>query len=129
MIKILVVSHGEMAKGILNSAQMIIGKFDNVDYLVFNEKMGISELEEEMNKKITNISDEMQYLIFTDILGGSPFNTACRFSFENENVSIIYGMNLPLLMQAIISKEGNSLEGLVKNIVDSIPESSGLCEI
>ncbi|MDF9824749.1 mannose/fructose/sorbose-specific phosphotransferase system IIA component [Breznakia sp. PF5-3] len=129
MINILITTHGELAKGIVNSAKMIIGKFENVEYLVFDETMGISIYEEKLAQILMNVDEERQWLIFTDILGGTPFNTVSKFSFNNDNIAVFYGINLPLLMEAILTKEGKKVQEMAQSLIKTLPDTAGLSTI
>lgn len=102
MIHILITSHGGMALGMMESVRMLAGEQENLDYVTFGEDMGPEELDEIFAEKITQVSPDNQYLVLCDIRGGTPFNVVSRYSFKNENVAVIYGMNLPVLMEAIV---------------------------
>ena len=90
MIHVFVTSHGGMAEGILESVEMLIGKQENLTAITFGKEMGVDELEECFQKEIVDVSEKNQYLILCDLKGGTPFNTASRFSFKNENVAVMY---------------------------------------
>ncbi|KGM46304.1 PTS sugar transporter subunit IIA [Neobacillus niacini] len=126
MIHILVVTHGLMAEGIVQTAKMFTGEQENVDYLSFKEDMGQEELIELLEEKMKGIAKEEQLLIFCDILGGTPFNVSSRYSFNNENIAVFYGVNLPILVTAILSREGQNLNDLTSLLVESSNESLGL---
>ena len=114
MIHVFVTSHGGMAEGTLESVEMLIGKQENLTAITFGKEMGVDELEECFQKEIVDVSEKNQYLILCDLKGGTPFNTASRFSFKNENVAVMYGMNLPLVITASLeaSEEGQTLKNL-----------------
>ena len=131
MINILLTSHGGMAQGMMQSVRMLVGEQQNLDYVTFEEEMGADELNEAFEKKIRDVSSERQYLIFCDIKGGTPFNVVSRYSYQNDNVAVIYGMNLPLLIEAIIQC-GNpelTLENLAAGLAQQGKETIGLSEL
>jgi fructoselysine and glucoselysine-specific PTS system IIA component len=51
---------------------------------------------------LKNISDGDELVIFSDLLGGSITNQAIRFALK-ENVHIVSGFNLPLLIDVLLS--------------------------
>ena len=102
MIHILITSHGGMAEGMMQSVKMLVGEQEHLDYVTFGEEMGSDELDELYGEKITGVSPDNQYLVLCDIKGGMPFNVVSRYSFKNEDVAVIYGMNLPILIEAIV---------------------------
>lgn len=126
MIHILVVTHGMMAEGIVQTAKMFAGEQENLDYVCFKEDMGQEELTELLDEKMKGVPVGGQLLIFCDILGGTPFNVSSRLAFKNENISIFYGVNLPILVSAILSREGQNLQELTGSLVAASNESLGL---
>ena len=44
-----------------------------------------------------------------DLFGGSPFNAASRIAIKNDNIDIVTGVNLPMLLEVSISREYNSI--------------------
>lgn len=129
MIRILITSHGGLAEGMLQSVRMLMGETENLDCVTFSEDMGMEELSEEFEKKITAVSAENQYLILCDIKGGTPFNVVSRFSYKNDNVAVIYGVNLPVLVEAIVRREGETLSKLVDVLEKEGPGTIGLSGI
>jgi mannose/fructose/sorbose-specific phosphotransferase system IIA component len=126
MIHLLVVTHGMMAEGIVQTSRMFTGEQENVEYICFKEDMGQEELTELIDEKMKRVPSGEQLLIFCDILGGTPFNISSKFSFNNENIAVFYGVNLPILVTAILSREGQNLQDLTSSLVAASHESLGL---
>lgn len=131
MIKILLTSHGTMAEGMVQSVKMLIGEQERLEVVTFAEEMGAEKLEELYAQKLSDTSDVNQWLVFCDLKGGTPFNVVSKFSFKNENVAVIYGMNLPVVIEALVlsAPQELSLNELVGDIVGKTAESIGLSEI
>ncbi|MGE7915779.1 PTS sugar transporter subunit IIA [Lysinibacillus xylanilyticus] len=126
MINILVVTHGKMAEGIVHSAKMFTREAENVAFLCLMEDMGQDELSDLINGKMKGVSNDEQFLIFCDIMGGTPFKISSEFSFNNDNVAVFYGVNLPILVHAILSRDGQSLSSLTSELVAVSNDSLGL---
>ncbi len=123
MIKIVMTSHGGMAQGMMQSVKMLMGEQDNLDFVTFGEEMGADELDELIGEKITDTSLDNQYLILCDIKGGTPFNVVSRYSFKNDNVAVIYGMNLPVLVEAIVRSQNSEVS--LKELTSYLEQQSG----
>ena len=110
---------------------MLIGKQENLTAITFGKEMGVDELEECFQKEIVDVSEKNQYLILCDLKGGTPFNTASRFSFKKENVAVMYGMNLPLVITASLeaSEEGQTLKKLTESLTAQLTDTIGLSEL
>lgn len=131
MIHIIVTSHGGLAEGLMESSNMLIGEQENVECITFAPDMGAEELNEIYAEKITEVSNENQYLILCDIKGGTPFNVVSRYSFKNDNVTVIYGVNLPMLVTALLEaqNEGATLAGLTESLQQQFNETIGVSDI
>lgn len=66
-----------------------------------------------------------------DIKGGTPFNVVSRYSFKNDNIAVIYGVNLPILIAALLEAqdEGATLVGLTESLQKQFSESIGVSEL
>ena len=123
MIHILITSHGGMAEGMMQSVKMLVGEQEHLDYVTFGEEMGSDELDELYGEKITGFSPDNQYLVLCDIKGGTPFNVVSRYSFKNEDVAVIYGMNLPILIEAIVQCGNPDIK--LKDLAEYLQQQSG----
>ncbi|MCW6666252.1 hypothetical protein NHG34_01630 [Aerococcaceae bacterium NML190938] len=94
-------SHGPMAKSALESAEMILGQQDTVDTLEIRVDSTIETTVKEIFE-ITDRYDEEEWLILTDIIGGTPFNSAYRYLEHNPKSSIVAGFNLPMLLEVFM---------------------------
>lgn len=100
---IYIASHGDFSKGCLSTLKMILGE-------EYTEKIKTYSLKEGENpndftdKFFEQINNETQYVVFTDILGGSVYNS---FSKKNHltNVHVIAGTNINILLEFLLSNE------------------------
>lgn len=108
MIGLLLVSHGNFAKSLLESAELITGKQKNTKTLSLNYGDNISELTLQINKAINELNKNSEVLVLTDLLGGSPSN-ATAVNMEKIKFKCITGVNLPMLIEAILSRSDENL--------------------
>lgn len=123
MIHILITSHGGMAQGMIQSVKMLAGQQEHLECVTFDEEMGQDELDEQYADKLKDTSEHNQYLVLCDIKGGTPFNVVSRYSFQNEHVAVLYGMNLPILMEALIQCSNKALK--LKELTDYLKRQAG----
>ena len=122
MYEILVVSHSTLCKGFNEAVGMILGEETSIEYLELDND-GIDIFHEELKKKISILkSKNEEILILADLFGGSPFNRALFEAGKDEKIKIIAGVNLPIVIQAIMNKTSN-LDEVVLNIVESGKDS------
>ncbi|EGP4766446.1 PTS mannose/fructose/sorbose transporter subunit IIAB [Enterococcus faecium] len=101
MQNIILISHGSMAEGVKASLEMIVGKQDHVHVVALTPDGDNRQFEEELLKKMKALNGSS--LIIADLLGGTPCNVALNNYLESENVEIIAGMSLPLVIEATLN--------------------------
>ncbi|EME7168083.1 PTS sugar transporter subunit IIB [Enterococcus faecium] len=101
MQNIILISHGSMAEGVKASLEMIVGKQDHVHVVALTPDGDNRQFEEELLKKMKALNGSS--LIIADLLGGTPCNVALSNYLESENVEIIAGMSLPLVIETTLN--------------------------
>ena len=97
MFGIIVGTHGQFATGIVQSCEMIFGKRDKLRAVTLMPGEGPDDVVAKYEQAIKELGTE-KILFFNDLLGGSPYNAACRLVVANENYGIVAGVNLPGLI-------------------------------
>lgn len=98
MFGIIVGTHGQFAPGIVQSCEMIFGKRDKLKAVTLMPGEGPDDVVAKYEKAIEELGNPDRVLFFNDLLGGSPYNAACRLVAANENYGIVAGVNLPGLI-------------------------------
>lgn len=111
---VLILTHGRSGEEILKSAEMIMDKID--DMYAFSLLPGMSP--EEYYKIVKEKLDIIQgnVLVIVDVFGGTPSNVAALLS-KNYNISIVTGLNLPMLLEVVSLRCSISGEELANEIV------------
>ena len=123
MIGILLVTHGDIGKALLNCAAHILDSSPfSVDCLSINSNKNLENYSNIISKKIKDLDTGNGVLIMTDIYGATPCNLLNKFIIKNK-VEVITGINLPMLVKAISDRKDNlsllindSIECAKKNI-------------
>lgn len=98
MFGIIVGTHGQFAPGIVQSCEMIFGKRDNLKAVTLMPGEGPDDVVAKYEQAIKELGNPDKVLFFNDLMGGSPYNAACRLVATNENYGIVAGVNLPALI-------------------------------
>ncbi|HEM2771178.1 TPA: PTS N-acetylgalactosamine transporter subunit IIA [Streptococcus suis] len=116
MIKVIVVAHGQFASGILTSLKLIAGEVENIEAIDFSEGMSAQELKARIKAAILG---EREVLILTDLLGGTPFKVSVELATEQkeQNVVVLSGLNLAMILEANFSRLTDDLEQLVGKMI------------
>lgn len=114
-MKVLLVSHAYMAKGVKSSVELILGPQENlyamsayVDQDIPFEKEIKDFLSENTNEKI---------VILTDLLGGSVNNEIIQLVANMENVILLTGMNLIMVMSVLLATD-DTIDEQIDDIID-----------
>ena len=105
MINVLILSHCELTKELIKTAEVIAGRQENLFYIeqdVKNENL--SSLQNRINEILQQINNEKGTLVLTDMLGGTPCNAAMLLT-KIYNIEIITGVNLPMILSAIFTSK------------------------
>lgn len=99
MVGIIAISHGSYAQALINSVEMIYGKQDKIKTICLERNKSIESLRHKIDETIKELDVE-EILILVDLLGGTPYNAACLF-MDRENVNVVTGMNMPMILEII----------------------------
>jgi len=101
MVGIILASHGEFAKGILQSGSMIFGEQENVKAVTLMPSEGPDDVKRKIVEAIETFEQQDEVLFLVDLWGGTPFNQAnTLFEEHKDNWAIVSGLNLPMLIEA-----------------------------
>ena len=120
MISVIIGTHGMFSEEILKSAEMIFGTQENVGTVTFKPGEGVDNLVEKYNKLINELDCTDGVLFMVDLFGGSPFNAASIIAMKHDNMEIVAGVNLPMILETLGSRDFSSLSELL-----AIAENSG----
>ena len=69
-MKVIVVSHGSYARGLVDTVQMIAGKQEDLEAFGLESEESVDTLKEKIRQSIEQASQEEEILILTDIFYG-----------------------------------------------------------
>src|SRR5688500_2325642 len=109
MIGKLILTHGGLARELLNAAQTISGRLSGFEAVSLDWNDGIEEAKAQISAAIERLDQGQGVLILTDMYGGTPCNVATAFQ-QVGKVEILTGVNLPMVLRlACQSIEDGSL--------------------
>ena len=119
-LEILLLTHGDWGKYIIDAGKMIVGNVDRVSQISLNPADTFEEFYEKVEKKVSELKDGS--LIITDIFGGTTTNVAAKLSLSY-NINIISGLNAPLLFEALLNIDSINQDEVLDNIVEEGKDS------
>ncbi|MCL2102468.1 MAG: PTS sugar transporter subunit IIA [Syntrophorhabdaceae bacterium] len=115
MIGAVVVSHGIHATGLVQAAEIIVGKMEGVVAVDMTPSMGMEDIRKAVEMAIQSVDKGEGVLIMTDMFGGTPSNIALSF-LGTHSVEVITGVNLPMMVKLPYARQSMSLSELVHHL-------------
>lgn len=109
MIGILVVTHGNLGKEFVRAVEMISGPQAQMEGVAVEYKDDMPTAARIIEKAFERLNSGDGVIIFTDLLGGTPSNVSLTF-LNKENVEVISGVNLPMLLKAVSARTSGKLD-------------------
>jgi mannose/fructose-specific phosphotransferase system component IIA len=112
----LIISHGNIAEALYQGVENILGAQENV-YTFSNQEDSLPVLAD----KIQNVIDEnagKHIIFFSDLKGGSCWTLANMIQKRNKNMTILSGVNLPMLVTYFNNKSSMGIADLIDKTVN-----------
>jgi PTS system mannose-specific IIA component len=113
-IGVVVVTHGQLATELVNSAEMIVGDLPHFVAVSIGWHDDVDHAREEIGRAIERVAGAADadgprtpVLVLTDMFGGTPANLAV--TFVSDDVEVITGVNLPMLIKLARPQTGEDL--------------------
>lgn len=113
--RIVVATHGELARALLITVESIAGPQPDIVCLCLATSDSPAAFEARLSAALT---PGVPALVLVDFPGGTPWNTALRVAHSREQVRVVSGVNLSMLLEVVLLPPGN-LEQLAGAAVDA----------
>jgi mannose/fructose-specific phosphotransferase system component IIA len=104
MVSAVIVTHGNLAEEFLATAKEIFGDVSGC-YAVSNTRKSPQVLRDELDAILRAGGPDDRYLFFVDFFGGSCCHTCVVVEKDHDNVQLITGANLPMLLAFLYKRD------------------------
>ncbi len=118
MIGLLLISHCDIGKELLNGAELILGRVEAADTVSITQTSENEDILATISEKINNLDQGQGVLVLTDMLGGTPSNLSLSFLKEGK-VEVLSGVNLPMVVAVSEARNSLTLSELGEKIMDA----------
>jgi len=115
MVRGIIIGHGEFAKAMVATAEQIVGAQSDIEILS-NKGLSCDSLSGEI-RKIIDSREKEQTIIFLDLPGGSCTISCYTLLKNNEDLNIVCGLNLPMLIEFFMLRENHTADELVSILI------------
>ena len=123
-----IVSHGKLAEELLNALTIILGEAVNIEAISIGWYDDVEESKKKISKSLKSVEQKNGVVIFTDMFGGTASNLSFSFLRDNQ-VEIITGVNLPMLIKFVSLQRSNNLKEVAKKVVEQGKKNIHLASI
>jgi len=113
MVGLLVVTHCDLGRELLNAAEFIVGSIDSADALSITETTGSEKMRKTIEGKVRDLNSGKGVLILTDMFGGTPSNLSLSF-LKARSVEVLTGVNLPMIIAIVQNRKTSTLNELAE---------------
>lgn len=121
-MQILIVTHGELAAGFKDAAEVIFGEVKGITTIGLHSGESVEAFGEKIYQTLAGYDENESVLIFADLLSASPYNQSVlsvnKLDVKRaENVRLIAGASLPMVLEGINQQLlGSDLEAAVNEL-------------
>lgn len=114
MVRGIIVGHGTFAEALMATAEKIVGKQSDIK-VVSNEGFSCEKLSQE----IAQVLDETvaDTIVFLDLPGGSCTISCYTIMRDHQDINVISGVNLPMLLEFFMLREKHTARELVPILI------------
>ena len=114
---VLIITHGHLGEGLLDSAAMICGQVDVARSLSYNAGTSPEDLDRQVDELLSECGEDNQLLFLTDLPGGTPSRIAAKFAAQG-HAEAVTGVNLPMVIEVIQAAERRDIASLASLAVE-----------
>jgi len=112
MIGIVIVTHSRLGDALIEASEFVLGsRPESVTAISIDLNEKAERLRAKIAEGIKSVDQRRGVLIMTDMFGGTPSNLSYSF-LEEGRIEVISGVNLPILIKAVNSRDKNHLSDL-----------------
>jgi len=111
MIGLLIISHCDLGKELLNAVELIFGRLEATKAIAITQTTESGDLIKTIAEDIKALDQGQGVLLFTDMFGGTPSNLSLSF-LKEEMVEVLTGVNLPMVIEVVQNRDRLTLSEL-----------------
>lgn len=117
-LPIILASHGPFAQGALECVEMLMGMQEGVQVISVKIDSNIENLRKQMAESYQTLNQGRGVIILVDLMGGTPCNLAGELVVQHDDILLLCGFNIPVLLEVLNNREGSLQD--VKSAVEEI---------
>ena len=112
MIGVVLVTHGRLAQEFQTALEHVVGKQQNFATVSIDPCDNIESRRDDIIAAIESVDVGGGVIVVSDMFGGTPSNLAISM-MDRDNLEVIAGANLPMLIKIVSVRKESSLQDTV----------------
>ncbi|MGP1354198.1 MAG: PTS sugar transporter subunit IIA [Parasphingopyxis sp.] len=108
MIGLVLVTHGNLAREFVVAMEHVVGTQDLIEAICIGPDDDMEERRADIAKAVEAVDTGNGVIVLTDLFGGTPSNLSISL-MRPEEVEVIAGMNLPMLIRLASARQSMSV--------------------
>ena len=109
MIGVVIVTHGKLAREFRAALEHVVGPQEQFETISIGPDDDLDMRRNDMMEALARVDGGKGVIVLTDMFGGTPSNLAIS-AMDRDNVEVIAGVNLPMLVKLASVRGESSLE-------------------
>lgn len=116
-VGVVLVSHGALALGLKEAAEMIAGPQDGMALVMLGPAEDLDVFRLKLEAAVADVDRGRGVLLLVDLFGGSPGNTAAYLM--SPRVEVVTGVSLPMLLEVLMNRAGAGVTELAQTAMQA----------
>lgn len=112
LVGVVVTAHGALAPGLVSAVELVAGRQPGCEPVALPETASPEEFGGALAPAVERVDAGAGVLVLADLPGATPFSAAARLAHERGGVEVVSGVNLPMLVEVLLQRDGADLAAL-----------------
>ena len=112
MIGLVLVTHGRLAAEFITAMEHVVGPQEAIEAVCIDADDDMEARRKDIAEAIRKVDQGKGVIILTDLFGGTPSNLAISL-MKTDNIEVIAGVNLPMLIRLEGARKAMSVRAAV----------------
>lgn len=104
MVGVVLVTHGTFGQTLLDAAETVLGPQEKCVAVGVDVNRGVDVTMDAIREAVVSVENGKGVAVLTDLFGGSP-TTMSLSLMKSENIEVITGVNLPMLVATLQARK------------------------
>ena len=124
MIGLVLVTHGRLAEEFRSALEHVVGPQAGIETIAIGPDDRMENRRTDIAAAVGRVNSGAGVIILTDMFGGTPSNLAISL-MKSENVEVIAGVNLPMLIRLEGARKAMSVRAAVVHVTMTMTTKNG----